>query len=329
MINRVAMFKSGGMALLCALPLFAGIMMAFPAAGAFVHADAGVLAVYYEEELSEYEPRALSGRTVILDAGHGVDRDNTFMGYSESRAMIRVARELAELLEEHGARVILTRRGYMDVPLPVRAARMNQIAMETLREAYLEGIYIATDKQEVDELIDLLQRIIDDYENYAPVYFNFPFDWTFERRVHPEMMRVFQLQAHPLIAENFLMISLHSNAVPNPSRSNAHGVDVYIMTRFIGEDRHYFADYSHEERNRFFGEILIDNIDALGIERRGVHGGNWFIVREHNLPGALVENGFHTSNHDRALLMCNDFLSKLAVAYEDAILRYFRYFNEE
>jgi N-acetylmuramoyl-L-alanine amidase len=79
------------------------------------------------------------------------------------------------------------------------------------------------------------------------------------------------------------------------------------------------------EKTYLFANILLDDIQELGINRRGVRPGNWFVIREHNLPGVLVENGFHTNPYDRALLSSNYFLQSLAVVYRDAVMRYFGY----
>jgi hypothetical protein len=59
------------------------------------------------------------------------------------------------------------------------------------------------------------------------------------------------------------------------------------------------------------------------VRKRGVSVENYFMIREHNVPGILVENGFHTNARDRANLQNDAFLDGLAVAYLDAIVEYF------
>ena len=265
---------------------------------------------------------ALNGRIIVLDAGHGHGNSPGFAGYVEHVAMLQLSHNIRPLLEARGATVILTRPTASDVPLPVRAATINLISLEVLRDARRQH-NPGYDVQEIDRLMNIMEKIIGDYATYAPIYFNFPFDTYHTRSIHPDLQRIFELQTDPAVRDRFLVISLHSNATPRPINTSIHGADAYIMTSLMARDRNYFAYYANEARSRYFSNILLDNIHELGIARRGVWGGNWFMIREHNLPGALVENGFHTNDHDRELLSCNEFLQRLAVAYENAIVGYF------
>ena len=280
--------------------------------------------------------RPLDGRIIILDAGHGLGSDNIFEGYSEQATMLKLAHLLRPLLEEQGATVFLTRETEANVTLPERAAKINLLSLETLRQNRLNDLYIAQEYnrqaieneiEEIDELIGIMQRIINDYYKYAPTYFNFPFDWSFQRHIHPDLQRIFEFQADSEIQSTFLMISLHSNATRRPINSNINGVDIYRMTNDLINSANYFADYASTEKTYLFSNILLDSIQEVGISPRGINAGNWFVIREHNLPGVLVENGFHTNPHDRALLSCDYFIYRLAEAYADAIMRYFEYID--
>ena len=268
--------------------------------------------------------RPLYGRTVILDAGHGLGSDNVFMGYSEQATMLRLALKIQPLLEEQGATVFLTRETYANVTLPVRAAKINLLALDALHQQALDD-----EIKEIDALIAIMQRIVNNYSKYAPTYFNFPFDWSFQRQIHPDLQRIFELQANPEIQRNFLMISLHSNAARAPVNPEINGADVYRMTNDLVNSRNYFANYTSVEETYLFANILLDKIQELGINRREVKPGNWFVIREHNLPGILIENGFHTNPSDRALLSSDYFLQSLAAAYRDAIMRYFKYIEQK
>ena len=276
---------------------------------------------------------ALVGCIIFLDAGHGNGADNVFMGYSEGQTMLRLALMIKPLLEEHGATVILTRPTEANVSLPMRVATINLLSLEVLGETRQQELYFTSEYYkinyleaqilEIERLMDAMQKIINDYERYAPIYFNFPFDWSFSRKIHPDLERIFELQTAPEVRDSFLVISLHSNATSTPINTATNGADIFIMTESVARDRNYFAYYTNEDRSRYFANILLDNIHEIGIQRRGVQEDNWFMIREHNLPGALAENGFHTNPQDRALLSCNYFLQRLALAYEDAIIRYF------
>ena len=275
----------------------------------------------------------LEGRIIVLDAGHGLGADNFFEGYSEQATMLSLALRIKPLLWELGAEVYLTRPTEEYVSLPVRAALINSLALHELREAlvsekaYLNGgagtSRISMRINEIDRLIPIIQHIIDDYETYAPILMNFPFDHTFERRIHPALERVFRLQNDPRLYSRFLVISLHSNATGRPINTSINGADVFVMSNTRHTSVNYFNEYSNIERSRYFADLILDGIDSLGIQRREIREAAFFILREHNLPAVLVENGFHTNAEDRALLMCDEFLDKLAVAYVEAILGYF------
>ena len=69
--------------------------------------------------------------------------------------------------------------------------------------------------------------------------------------------------------------------------------------------------------------MLLDGIASIGIRRNDVTPSGYMVIRENNLPSVLVENGYHTNARDRALLMCDDFMRRLAVVYADTIEEYF------
>jgi len=282
-----------------------------------------------------YEPQnSLEGRVIILDAGHGIENSPRFANYVESVKMLELAFLIKDLLEAQGATVLLTRTNQHDIHLTQRVAQINIWSLEYLRQIYTNALHIALhdDNQthyivnqiwNIEWLINEMQNVLDDWQQYAPIYFNFPFDRERETAINPVLHRIFQLQANPIISDNFLMISLHSNATGTPVNTAIHGVDIYHMSNDNAASEYYFANYANVDANRNFAEILIDNIDRIGIERRYIRQGNFFIIREHNLPSVLVENGFHTNEANRTLLMEPWFLARLAEAYEDAIIRYF------
>jgi N-acetylmuramoyl-L-alanine amidase len=265
----------------------------------------------------------LTGRIIILDAGHGLNNDNLYAGYSEQAAMLELAMYIKPLLEARGATVFMTRQTEDDVPLPVRAAMINKMFLEVIRGTY------PGERGRIDGLLGIMQDIIDDFKEYAPVYFNFPYDWSYRTRIHTELEYIFRLQSCRYVREKFLFVSLHSNATRTPINTAVNGADVYIMGNTNYMNNAYYTDYSHLEHVRLFGEVLLDNIHETGIARRKVLVDDWFIIREHNLPAVLVENGFHTNAADRAKLTDGGYLRRLALAYEDAIIQYFHYIAGE
>jgi len=259
----------------------------------------------------------LYGRVIILDAGHGEENPNVWEDYFEHIRMLDLAFMLKPLLEARGAEVFLTRADAHDVPHAVRCSMINNLALGTLRDAGQGDI------RELDRLMGVMQRVIDDPEQYAEIYYNTPFDYTYEREIHPDLERIFGLQADPLVSDRFLIISLHSNATPKPIDTSRNGVDIYYMSNDLEKNMNYYANYSNVRKSFYFARLLMDDIGRLGLERQEIKDYYYFMLREHNLPAVLVENGFHTNDEDRAKLMDDVFLSRLATVYAEAVLYYF------
>jgi len=258
----------------------------------------------------------LEGRVVILDAGHGAEKPNVWEDYFEHVAMLEFAYKLKPLLEARGARVLMTRTTESDVPHSVRCAMINRWALLELRD--MEQSY-----RGIGRLIDIMQSVIDDPEENEEIYFNTPFDYTYEREIHPDLKRIFEYEADSLISDRFLMISLHSNATPLPIDTSQNGVDIFYMSNSLEKNMTYYSGYTNVQRSFYFANLLLDDIGRLGLEKRDISDYYYFMIREHNLPAVLVENGFHTNDEDRAKLSDGAFLDKLAEAYVQAILYYF------
>ena len=267
----------------------------------------------------------LDGRVIILDAGHGAQTTNTYERYDEQVTMLKLAQKIKLILESHGATVYMTRTESDTVPLPIRVAMINIWSLEALRASRVRELAWNTDTAEdiaeIDRLMEIMQSIIDDPEENAGVYMNSPF--TPERSIHPELGNVFRLQDDPEIANRFLVISLHSNATARPINTSVNGASVFHISSKHKNTPKYYTEYSYEEQSRRFGEVLLDAIETTGISKRGVTYENFFMIREHNIPGVLAENGFHTNARDRANLQDDSFLDRLAEAYLDAISHYF------
>lgn len=277
----------------------------------------------------------LRGRVIILDPGHGHGNSPAFQGYVEHVRMLLLARKIRTELEARGATVILTRDGNADIPLPVRVALINRWSLEALRELRVQeyALSLASDElcsqaaakriAEIDRGLVVLDRILRDYETYAPIYMNTPFDLTRTRVIHPEWRRILELQDDPHIRYNFLAISLHSNATPRPVNTRVNGADIFLSTNCNEANMNYFANYSHADIGYIFADMLLDGLAGMGIRRREITPFHWMIIRETNVPAVLVENGFHTNAADRAKLSCNNFMARLAIMYANVIEEYF------
>ncbi|MCL2202149.1 MAG: polysaccharide deacetylase family protein [Oscillospiraceae bacterium] len=272
-----------------------------------------------------YSQLPLSGRVVILDPGHGIGSTNVFRGYDEQVAMLDLAQRMRPLLEAQGATVLMIRDTGANVLLPARCAMINIWALEAVRsvreQSSLAEAALAEELAEIDELIGVMQRIIDAPFTYGRIYMNTPFDPM--RSIHPTLRRVLELQDEPIIADNFLMISLHSNATPRPIDTSVNGAIVFFISNAHHNTRNYFTGFSHSAQSREFATILLRHIETVGFRNLGAQTANFFVIREHNVPAVLAENGFHTNDMDRARLQSPVYMQRLAYAYRDAIVEYF------
>jgi len=263
---------------------------------------------------------ALVGRVIVLDAGHGTVGSPGWAGYNEAVAMMDLARRLRPLLEAQGATVRFTRNGDANIPLPDRAAMINIWALEMVRGTRTNAAEIA----EINRLIGVMQSIIGNPTRANELMNVNPFNAA--RTIHPELRRVFEITSDPIIRNNFLVISLHSNATAAPVNTAVRGSEVYFIDpNAHANTRTYFTGYSFVNDSRTFGDILMNHIAAAGIPRRagGLRAANYAIIREINVPAVLAENGFHTNDQDRALLANPAWRQTLAAHYTNAILQYF------
>ncbi|MCL2663719.1 MAG: N-acetylmuramoyl-L-alanine amidase [Oscillospiraceae bacterium] len=271
----------------------------------------------------------LYGKVVILDAGHGVETTNFFRGYDEQAAMLALAHKIKPLLEAHGATVHLTRSTPANVLLSARVAMANIWSLDALKRTVEQNSSgfdsILGTLIEIDRLINIMGLIIKNPQAYESFFFNTPFSPS--EPIHPDLERIFELQSNPVIADNFLFISLHSNATAIPINTAVHGADVFHISNEHPRLSDYYSNYSHVERSIEFSEILLDYIHETGIQRQTVSPANFFVIREHNLPAVLVENGHHTNTADRTKLMDDEYLDRLAFAYLNAIIDFFSDIN--
>ena len=281
----------------------------------------------------------LGGRVIILDAGHGRGSGGAYEGYVEAVRMFFLAQQIQNELERRGATVHMTRTSSIDVYITLRPTLSNRWSIEALRRDRLarlnlediseyERHRLTVEVHELDFLLDVLNRILADHRSYAPIYMNYPWDSTLSTAIHPTWRRIFEFQDDPLIRYNWLFISLHSNATGTPINHERNGADVFYSANYNLRNAYYFANYSHQDISRLFGDMLLDNIVPLGINRNNVTPNHFLVIRETNLPAVLVENGFHTNEIDRALLQNDAFMRRLAVVYADTIEAYFAAINQ-
>ncbi|MCL2819360.1 MAG: N-acetylmuramoyl-L-alanine amidase [Oscillospiraceae bacterium] len=262
---------------------------------------------------------SLVGKVIFLDAGHGTIGSPGAAGYNEAVAMLDLARRIKPLLEAQGATVVMTRNSETNISIATRCAMINIRSLEAVRSVTTDAAKIS----EINNLITVMNGIIANPNVQGNAIMNLnPFNAN--RTITPELRKVFEYQNHPVVRNNFLSISLHSNATGNGDTA-PRGAEVYFTSTSVANTAHYFSGYTYSSESRRFADILLNQINNTGIPRRasGLRAANYAMIREINIPAVLAENGFHTNASDRALLMSSAYLDSLAVAYRNAIINYF------
>jgi len=268
-----------------------------------------------------------SGKIVVLDPGHGTSGSPGTAGYNEAVAMLGLARRIRPLLEAQGITVILTRDNEINKPISVRCAEINIRALEIVRSTRTNATEIA----EINRLIGVMQSIVANPGANSNTFMNVdPFNAG--RSIHPDLRRVFEYTNTPVIRDNFLVISLHSNATAGGGDGGVRGAEVYFIDPNVrANTMTYYPGFAFTAQSRSFGDILLNHIQSTNlngafIPRRayGLRAENYAMIREINVPAVLVENGFHTNATDRGLLSNPAYMDLLAVSYRNAIMSYFK-----
>jgi N-acetylmuramoyl-L-alanine amidase len=271
-------------------------------------------------------PSSLAGKVIILDPGHGTSGSPGMAGYNEAVAMLGLARRIRPLLEAQGAEVILTRDSETNYRISARCAMINIRALEAVRSTKVN----INEINEINRLIGIMQSIVNDPVANGNTFMNVD-NFLASRTIHPDLRSIFEFTNAPIIRDNFLVISLHSNATAGGTDGGVRGAEAYYIDPNVrANTMTYYPGFSFTEESRTFGNIILNHIQntqlsGTSIPRRinGLRAENYAMIREINVPAVLVENGFHTNATDRALLSDPVYMDRLAEAYLHAIQQYF------
>jgi N-acetylmuramoyl-L-alanine amidase len=89
-----------------------------------------VLSLRHPPKLQASAPKPLTGSTILLDPGHGSANDLGSVGptgYPEKDAALAVSQRLRQVLEQRGAKVVMTREGDDDLYPNDRAKKIEQV----------------------------------------------------------------------------------------------------------------------------------------------------------------------------------------------------------
>lgn len=272
----------------------------------------------------------LEDKIVILDPGHHTG-SNGYQGYDEGAYMLDLAYTIKPLLEAQGATVHLTREDTHPVLLGYRVGLVYRLTLDAYIEAKeeekraastLELDQLSIEIEDATSLLHIADKLMYETEDYREIYTNTPFSLEEERVIHPDTARIFEIQADPIVADKFIFISLHSNATGKPIDNTINGADVFYTGNTIYPV--YYDNYATTAKNRYFANLVLGNLNQIGIASNEVQEYLFYVNREMNIPSVLVENGFHTSKKDRDLFQSKGFMDKMASGYEKAIMTYFQ-----
>lgn len=261
----------------------------------------------------------LKGKVVILDPGHGKGSGGAFKDYAEHVYNLIHAKYMKEALENCGATVVMTREDSTNVNNYARVSLANKYALQVLRDCYQQG----TEEEqaqvpEIERLMGVMQSVIDD-PKLANTYYLAPYESANGRPVHPDLKKIFEYEKDPRL-DHIIYISIHSNATANAS-TKVNGTVLYYMDNAY--NKKYYTGYQVKE-NKALATHLFDRVtESGGYARRGISVNDFFMVREVNIPSALIEIGFHTNTADREKLTDEIVQKRVANSVAYGVIDYF------
>lgn len=111
-----------------------------------------------------------------------------------------------------------------------------------------------------------------------------------------------------------IFVSIHYNSSRSPQ---AHGIEVFF---FDSKENTTRAKASKTLADSVLSQV-IRNTDA---KSRGVKKGNFYVLRETEMPAVLVEGGFISNADERKLLKSRDYQEKIASGIAEGVHRYFK-----
>jgi len=277
--------------------------------------------------------KKLAGKIVFLDPGHGNGGGGAYADYAEHIYNLKHAKLIRQSLENSGATVIMTRTDNTNVDNYARVSMANKYTLELLkkdRQSDLKKLNadgtssqtkinaLQAEIKELDRLIGVMQSVIDD-PKLADTYYLSPYDLANGRAAHADLKKIFEYQKDPAL-NHVIYVSIHSNATANGGTST-NGTVTFFMDNAM--NKKYYAGYQVSKNKKLATEICNEVVAAGEFAKRGVKVNDYFMVREVNIPSALLEIAFHTNANDRKKLMDPVVQKRVANAVTYAIMDYF------
>lgn len=109
-----------------------------------------------------------------------------------------------------------------------------------------------------------------------------------------------------------LFVSIHFNSAPS---TDAEGIEVF-----------YYLDSENKPRttqSKALAQAILDKtLQNTKAKSRGVKHGNYAVIRETNMPAALIEGGFLTNTEEMEKIKNASYLKSLALGIAQGIQEY-------
>ena len=253
----------------------------------------------------------LSGKTVIVDAGHGGKDNGAIVDNVKEKDINRsVANYLIEYLKEDGANVIETRKNDETLYLYDRPTLAN---LAVALESYIRSVE-PEKKDAIRTIILDLEAILADGVDALPYLYRKGED------MNEELKEIFALTNS---IDDMVFVSIHSNVTGNENIS-LQGLDIILTGNDIAE-KYPGYDLYNDDIRKFFGDVLGENIsNTADIDLRKVYFGDYAVLREENLPSSLIELGYMDNEEDLQKLTSKKSQQEYARGIEKGIIQYFK-----
>ena len=264
--------------------------------------------------LPTQEVGILSGKTIIVDAGHGGNDNGAIVDDIKEKDINRkVADYLIEYLLADGANVIETRKDDETLYLYDRPTIANLAVV-------IENYIRTTDPDRKTALAAILldlEAILSDDVDVIPYLYRKGDD------MNEQLKEIFELTNQ---INDMVFVSIHSN-VTGSEEVSLQGLDIILTGNTVANEYPSYDLYDDEER-LLFGNIIGENISSeVNIILRRVYFGDYAVLREENLPSTLIELGYMDNAEDLERLTTTDSQKAYARGIEKGIINYFNEIN--
>lgn len=106
-----------------------------------------------------------------------------------------------------------------------------------------------------------------------------------------------------------IFVSLHFNHAPN---KKATGVEIF-----------YYGKRNDALQSKKLGQDILDAmVTHAKVSARGVHAGDYHVIRENSMPAVLVEGGFFSNAQEAKKLSTSSYINKLSYSIAKGIDAY-------